>query len=225
MSDEDVLLLLGLVCGAAALIGFAGLASVGAPAASSSPNASPNVTPSPSPSPIGGTTMAPASSPASSPNGGFSPSPAQGGASAVNLSPRGAAFIKQQEGLTLTALPDAAGHEIGYGHTMAPGEPSTITLAQAESYFAADIAAVQQTIAGSVTVPLTQGQYDALASLIYNIGTGAFLGSTLLRKLNAGDYAGAAAQFPRWNLSGGRVVAALTVRRSAEQSLFEGAIA
>ena len=76
-------------------------------------------------------------------------------------------------------------------------------------------------VRGMVRVPLSQGQCDALTMLVYNIGETKFRTSTLLAKLNAGDYAGAAAQFPRWNKSAGKVDAGLVKRRKLERSIFE----
>ena len=67
---------------------------------------------------------------------------------------------------------------------------------------------------------LTQGQFDALVSFTYNLGARSLSTSTLLKKLNAGDYRGAADEFPRWNKAGGQVLAGLTRRREAERSLF-----
>lgn len=75
-----------------------------------------------------------------------------------------------------------------------------------------------------VTVALNQNQFDALVSLTYNIGTGAFASSTLLKKLNAGDYKGAAAQFDVWNKAGGKRMQGLVNRRSTERKLFEKAV-
>ena len=74
----------------------------------------------------------------------------------------------------------------------------------------------------AVQVPLTQGQYDALVSFAYNLGLAALKSSTLLRLLNARNYAGAAAQFPRWNRAGGKVLPGLTRRREAERVMFLG---
>ena len=75
-----------------------------------------------------------------------------------------------------------------------------------------------------VKVPLNQNQYDALVSLAYNIGVGAFLSSTLFKKLNTKDYKGAAEQFDRWNRAGGKVMRGLTNRRAKERKLFEKAL-
>ncbi|EDH9820259.1 TPA_asm: lysozyme, partial [Salmonella enterica subsp. enterica serovar Typhimurium] len=71
-----------------------------------------------------------------------------------------------------------------------------------------------------VKVKLTQGQFDALVSFAYNLGARTLSSSTLLRKLNSGDYAGAADEFLRWNKAGGKVLNGLTRRREAERALF-----
>jgi len=68
----------------------------------------------------------------------------------------------------------------------------------------------------------TQAQFDAMISLAYNIGVPAFSKSTLLRKHLAGDFAGAAAEFPRWNQNDGKVMAGLTRRRAGERAMYEG---
>lgn len=87
--------------------------------------------------------------------------------------------------------------------------------------FRKDLAITEAAIAAHVRVSLTANQRAALQSLIFNIGAEAFRKSTLLRKLNAGDYSGTAAQFDRWVLSGGVKVQGLVNRRAAERSLFE----
>lgn len=142
----------------------------------------------------------------------------------MNLSANGAAFIKGNEGLTLTAVPDAMGHEIGYGHSIQPADNiapgQTISQAQADALFAADSAQVVNCINGAVKVPLTQNQFDALADFVYNVGCTAFQRSTLLSKLNQCDYAGAQAQFSQWVHSGGQVVVGLVARRQADANLF-----
>lgn len=73
-----------------------------------------------------------------------------------------------------------------------------------------------------VKVPLHQREYDAYVSLAYNIGSGAFCNSTLVRKLNGGDYAGACAEITRWNMAGGRVLQGLVNRRAKERAQCEG---
>lgn len=85
---------------------------------------------------------------------------------------------------------------------------------------ARDLRSAIETIQSDVHVPLTDGEEEALADFIYNVGAGNFEHSTLLRMLNAGDYAGAADQFERWNMAGGKVLAGLVRRRAAERALF-----
>lgn len=140
----------------------------------------------------------------------------------MTTSAQGMELIKSFEGLRLTAYLDAAGVlTIGYGHTgpdVAAG--ATITAARAEELLRADLAGAEAAVTSAVQVPVTQGQFDALVSLVYNIGAGAFAASTLLRKLNSGDYAGAAQEFDRWIYAGGIVLGGLVSRRNAEQQLF-----
>lgn len=88
----------------------------------------------------------------------------------------------------------------------------TLLKAEATGYVSA--------VLGSTSVPLTQGQLDALTSFTYNVGIGNYRGSTLRKKLNAGDYCGAAAEFPRWNRAGGKVLRGLSKRRAVEQARF-----
>lgn len=105
---------------------------------------------------------------------------------------------------------------IGFGRTegVRPGEKTT---PQRELILALkDLEGRKAVIALCVKVPLYQHEFDAYMSLAYNIGTSAFCGSTLVRKLNAGDYAGACREIQRWNRAGGREVAGLTKRRQAE---------
>jgi hypothetical protein len=94
------------------------------------------------------------------------------------------------------------------------------TAQQADRYLAHDLQEFERAVAAMVTVPVTSNQFSALVSLAYNIGISALRGSTLLRLLNAGDYAGAANQFLRWNRGGGRVLPGLVKRRAAERDLF-----
>lgn len=120
-----------------------------------------------------------------------------------------------------------ARQEIGYGHDILPGEniPSPIDEAAATQLLEKDIAHVVSVINDSVSVPLNQNQFDALASFVYNIGVSAFRNSTLLKLLNQGDYAGAAAQFGRWNMFGGHVNAGLVARRKSEAAQFTSPVA
>lgn len=138
-------------------------------------------------------------------------------ASGINL-------ICSFEGLELKAYDDSVGvWTIGYGTTVINGvkvkKGDTCTLEQAKSYMASDLKKFEAAV-NKVTVPLNQNQFDALVSLAYNIGTGAFASSTLLKKLNGGDYKGAAAQFDVWNKAGGKRMQGLVNRRAKEKALF-----
>lgn len=109
---------------------------------------------------------------------------------------------------------------IGWGHTGTAKMGMVITEAQAEKLLRGDLAWVRKTISDLVEVPLTQNQYDALASFIFNIGRPQFSKSTMLRRLNTYDMVGAAAEFPRWNKQKGKVLRGLTRRRKYEQLTF-----
>lgn len=116
---------------------------------------------------------------------------------------------------------------IGYGHTAGVTmQTAPITQEEAEILLRQDLAKSERRIESLVKVELTQYEFDALVSLVFNIGVDAFLASTLLRLLNAGNRAGAASQFDRWNKGtiGGTLVelTGLTRRRAAERRLFEG---
>jgi lysozyme len=131
-------------------------------------------------------------------------------------------IIKGHEGLELVAYKDGGGvWTIGYGHTGAEVKVGMlITLAQAEELLTRDLRSSEGHINTSVTVPLTQNQFDALVSFVFNVGGGAFESSTLLKLLNAGNYAGAADQLLRWNKDEGKIVQGLSNRREAERKLF-----
>lgn len=130
--------------------------------------------------------------------------------------------IKTAEGLRLTAYLDTGGvWTIGYGHTGADvREGLTIPLSEAERLLTRDLRVAENYVNGLVKVKLTQNQFDALVSFVYNVGGDAFKESTMLRLLNAGDYEGAANQFPRWNKDNGKVVNGLINRRREERELF-----
>lgn len=143
-------------------------------------------------------------------------------------SPAGIALIRSFEGCRLVSYMPTP-HDvptIGWGQTHhADGSPvrmgETWTQDQADadllrsvSIYAAKVASLLQ------GAPTTQHQFDAMTCFAYNIGVGALAGSTLLRLHKAGDYAGAAAQFARWNKQGGVALAGLTRRRTAEAALY-----
>ncbi|CAK0744541.1 lysozyme [Gammaproteobacteria bacterium] len=142
----------------------------------------------------------------------------------LKISQAGIELVKQFEGLRLKVYKDAAGlPTIGYGHLIKPGEKfaAGITEKQAELMLVGDLVSAQEAVRKWVNVALTQGQFDALVSLVFNFGAGNFRKSTLLKKLNAGDFAGVADEFLRWNKAGGKVAEGLRRRRMAEKSMFE----
>lgn len=111
---------------------------------------------------------------------------------------------------------------IGFGTTEGVKLGDKITPEAALARALSDVSKFEGALKACVKVPLSQGEYDAYLSLAYNIGGGAFCGSTLVRLLNAGDYAAACAQISRWNKQGGRELPGLTKRREAERAKCEG---
>jgi len=138
-------------------------------------------------------------------------------------SQNGLALTQQFEGLRLTAYQDQVGvWTIGYGHTGKDVLPNlTITQEQANNLLMQDVASAVAAVNRLVTVEFHQNGFDALVDFAFNLGNNALAGSTLLRKLNAGDPAGACAEFPKWCKAGGKTVAGLLRRRQAEQQLFQ----
>lgn len=125
---------------------------------------------------------------------------------------------------------------IGYGHAiyssgkMLKGKenkkaayalyPGGITMKQCELLLAADVLDFCRDVQALLKVPVTQNQFNALVSFSFNVGVSALKNSTLLKKLNVCDYAGAALEFKKWDKAGGRVLAGLTRRRQAEAAMF-----
>ena len=122
----------------------------------------------------------------------------------MNLSPIGEACLIAREGRRLTAYRDSVGvWTIGIGHTSAAGPPRVgpglaITAAECDAIFARDVAAYVAAVRHGLTAPVGPHAFDALVSLCYNIGPSAFAGSTALRRINAGDAAGAADAMLMW---------------------------
>ncbi|EAC4425334.1 LysM peptidoglycan-binding domain-containing protein [Listeria monocytogenes] len=142
----------------------------------------------------------------------------------MNISSNGVQFIANFEGLRLTAykaVPTEKYYTIGYGHYGSDvRRGQTITKAKALAMFQNDLKTYVNGVDNAVKVSLTQNQFDALVSLCYNIGVGAFRSSSLVARLNRGDYLGAASEFLLWNKSGGKVLQGLVRRRAAEKGLF-----
>lgn len=142
----------------------------------------------------------------------------------LGLSAAGLVGIVVHEGFTDRAIVPVPGDvpTVGFGSTEGVKMGDTITPPRALERALRDAQRFEGALKRCVKVPLHQHEYDAYVSLSYNIGAGAFCGSTLVRKLNAGDYAGACAEISRWNRQGGRVLRGLVLRRERERALCEG---
>ena len=145
----------------------------------------------------------------------------------MRVSAAGRAFIRREEGCILRVYKDALGYPtIGVGHLIRPGEDFSagITEERADELLTADLAPCEQAIGSLVRVPLAQRQIDALASWLFNCGSGALAGSTLLRRLNDGNYYGVGPALEMWCkgvVDGKRVtVPFLLARRRREAELF-----
>ena len=139
----------------------------------------------------------------------------------MKASDRCIALIKEFEGLATECYDDVGGKKtIGYGHLLRKGETfSRIDEAEATRILCDDLETAEACIEGAVDADLTQGQFDALCSFVFNLGCQKFKSSTLLRKINAGDPT-AADEFPKWSRVGQNQVPGLLRRRLAEQLLF-----
>lgn len=139
----------------------------------------------------------------------------------MQISQVGINLIKSFEGCRLTSYQDVGGvWTIGYGHTSGVRSGVSITQQQADSLLVQDLQSFSDAVNSLVKVSLNQYQFDALVSFVYNVGKGAFASSTLLQKLNNGDYAGASNEFSLWVHVGTQVIQGLVNRRKAEQTLF-----
>jgi lysozyme len=134
---------------------------------------------------------------------------------------KGKNLIKRFEGLSLTVYLDEGGlATVGYGHRTDLPVGAAITLEEANNLLAQDLIKFEQGVTPLVQVPINQNQFDALCSFAYNVGLGALEHSHLLKKLNAGDVAGCADEFLRWDQVSGKVASGLLKRREAERALF-----
>tara|TARA_E500000178_G_scaffold271093_1_gene269082 strand:- start:68 stop:544 length:477 start_codon:yes stop_codon:yes gene_type:complete len=141
----------------------------------------------------------------------------------MKISVEGLALIKKFEGLELDAYKCAAGvWTIGYGHTKGVQEGDVWSEAQANEMLEIELEEFERYINDNVTVALSQNQFDALVSWVYNLGPANLKASTMLKVLNSGDYEGVPAQIKRWNKAGGKVLEGLIRRREAEALLFIG---
>lgn len=117
---------------------------------------------------------------------------------------------------------DGAPWTIGWGDTQNVRPGMTITEGDAEERFENRLASeFEPGVMRLAQVPLSGNEFSALVSFAYNVGLNALAGSTLLRKLNAGDYAGMSAEWGKWTKAGGKTLRGLVARREAERILFE----
>lgn len=143
----------------------------------------------------------------------------------LTLSAAGFVGIVTHEGWSERAVAPVPGDVPSYGFGSTGPDVKAgdrITPVAAVQRAARDVTRFEGAIKQCVTVPLTQGEYDAYVSLAYNIGPTAFCGSTLVRKLNAGDYDGACAEILRWDRFKGQPLPGLTKRRRAEAAQCRG---
>jgi lysozyme len=140
----------------------------------------------------------------------------------MKISPTGAALIQSFEECRLTVYLDLRGiRTIGWGHTGPDVVPGLVwTQEQADSHFLLDIATTEAAVSHSVTVALSQNQFDALCSLCFNIGSGNFHSSTLVKDINSGNALDEQRALKEWDHISGRQNAGLDRRRAAEWSLF-----
>lgn len=140
---------------------------------------------------------------------------------ARRVSEEALALIKRWEGLKLQAYKCVADvWTIGYGHTATARPGQVISETQATRLLMEDLARFEATIERLVRVPLSDGQFGALVSWCFNVGEGAAARSSLIRKLNAGEYDAVPGELARWNKVDGKVVAGLSNRRAAEAGLW-----
>lgn len=143
------------------------------------------------------------------------------GRAIAGVAATGLALVAYYEGYRPQAYVDPVGIvTVCYGHTATARLGQSFTKEQCNDLLRKDLQAAEAAVQSSVKVALSQTQYDALVSFTFNVGSGNLRSSTLLRRLNAGDYCLAAREFPRWNRAGGKVLPGLTKRRLAEQALF-----
>ena len=145
----------------------------------------------------------------------------------MKISNKGLELIKEFEGFSSTAyLCSAKKATIGYGNTFwEDGTPvkigDQISKERAETLLKHVVDNFSVAVEVDIKIEVTQNQFDALVSLAYNIGLGAFKNSTLLRQLNRGNFVGASQEFLRWDKSNGKPLLGLTRRREREKLLFE----
>ena len=140
----------------------------------------------------------------------------------MKISLEGLSLIKKFEGCRLEAYYCSGGVlTIGYGHTGGVKETDTITQEEADKLLKGDILKFEQYVSDNVKVDLDQSQFDALVAWTFNLGPGNLRESTMLKKLNNGEYESVPFEMRRWNKAGGKTLDGLIRRRQAESLLFE----
>ena len=144
-----------------------------------------------------------------------------------HINERGIEMVKSFEGIsTKPYLCPASVWTVGYGATVgSDGRPidpdmEPISEAEAEALLVRDLESSEGWVSRLIKTALTENQYSALTSFTFNVGAGALQRSTLRMKLNRSEYQGAADEFPKWRIAGGRILAGLVRRRVAERALF-----
>ena len=141
----------------------------------------------------------------------------------MQLSKTGIELLKHFEGCELKAYQDSVGvWTIGYGHTKGIYEGLEITQSEAEKMRGAELPESEGYISDKVVPMLQQHEFDALVCWVYNLGPTNLSSSTMLKKLNAGEFKEVPFQMKRWDKAGGQPLLGLTRRRNAEALLFKG---
>jgi len=155
------------------------------------------------------------------------PSSGAGSGEEMKMSETGLDLLKQWEGVETEKYKDAGGKwTIGVGHLLTREEimggkyDDGITEAEALELLAADVGPAEDAVNRYVAVPLNQNQFDALCSMVFNIGASAFQKSTLLKVLNDGDYDGVPEQMLKWVRAGRKILYGLVNRRNNEIKLW-----
>jgi lysozyme len=144
----------------------------------------------------------------------------------MQMTDEGLALIKRFEGFRSRAYRDPVGvWTIGYGHTAMAGPPSVsegleVSRAEADAILRRDVEQFARDVAASLRVALAPARFSALVSFAYNVGIGNFRASSVLKAVNAGDFAAVARRLQLWTKAGGRVLPGLIKRRAAEAELF-----
>lgn len=139
----------------------------------------------------------------------------------MKTSTNGIELIKRFESCSLSAYQCPAKiWTIGVGHTKNVKQGDKISQSQADQFLHDDLSSSENAVNAYCTHALTQNQFDALVSFVFNVGAGNFKSSTLLKRLNANMIGLAAMEFPKWNKAQGKEFAGLTARREAEKQLF-----